>query len=474
MNKITIVSDAKNTLEGWYCAIMLKHQLHSTGIDIEHIYDEPLSEFEQFVCLNEHSLGQLINSSLAQALLLEPSQTQLVLAQQYQQWGTSKTSFYHADAPLGVNKNGVLFHHLLTKYLTTEQPFDFSDLSLNLAAAKKDKPVWPSRDKRSIFSSVNIALNIPHSYLLKILKAHAQKLGVKAYKGQVVTSNSHDNVITELQLSDGNRVTADFYIDLNSYHAQHLLSRKADERVKPFTNLQPQQVKYTSHDAKPDTAKHCHTYQSIPNGWQRSAYLGARQYIAQYTLAPNNEQQQPNTVSFTFYNQAWQGNCLCLGASSYDAIDAWGEQLPLVDQQLSQWLAHFPNKQPSEFLIKAYNQKNNDMLFHRLVMSRIPFWFVEHGHGGHQKVPEDERVAKGSLSSGDDLIKMLLNTFYMTGTLPALEHIATSSEQWINFLFQMGEYPRQYSQEIAGLSASEVTQHINKIRKAVVDTTSAL
>ena len=161
------------------------------------------------------------------------------LATEFVGWQGEGTRFLHAHGDIGVEIGGAAFY----KYLQGEglagrnsRPEEFS---LAGTAARLGRFARPMGESGSLTSSFTYGFHFEDAAYSDYLRAHALRLGVHECPARFAgLSLNEQGAIQALQLADGSRVSADYYVDCSGPEA-HLISRVATDDREDWSQWFP-------------------------------------------------------------------------------------------------------------------------------------------------------------------------------------------------------------------------------------------
>lgn len=480
MKSISIISDQENAIEGWFSAIKLKQQFAQVGIEIYHLaqpHQPSKNKKTKVTALSGEAIELLMSFGLQQKHLFNGQVANLQLAQQFSNWQTPCSSFYTCDSDLGIEHEGLGFHHLLTRLNGVDgnkvNDIDLTDFTLATAAASRGKYVMPNRDPKSILSTLQVGLNVDQDYLANLLRQLAQHLGVVEVAKKVSGVKLVNAEIESLQLDDGELFSADFYLDLIHFNGEHLLPESVYENKSLLPDVKPITVAFDTKNTD-ETLAPINQFIREGTSWHRRCQINGQVYIETYTDVVEQEMLANNSQHITFHTlgNSWQANCLRIGSSANSRVDMFGLQLPMLAQDLERWFRHFPTGSSPDTLVNRYNQASLQAQLTHMALCRIPF-LSSRDLGCFADKPVTD-IDFQTVEDVESLQNYLVNLYVQTGHFPELENQIKKSKFWSNLLFTLGIRPNVYNAQIDKLSGDAVETLVNKVKTKVINTANSL
>ena len=289
-------------------------------------------------------------------------------------WTRLGHSYFHPFGQYGAEFDKVPFYqHWMREYLAGNAA-EIDEFSMAWAMAKAGKFAPPAQDKRLIQSTFDYAYHFDATLYARYLRRYAEARGVERIEGRVteVSQASETGFIEAVELEDGRRVAADFFVDCTGFYG--LLIEKtletgyqdwshwlpADRAVAVPCEKTGEMIPYTRSTAK-------------AAGWQWRIPLQHRTgngyvYSSQFLDAPDAEASlladldgapisDPRHLRFTTgrRNAFWRRNCVAIGLSAGFMEPLESTSLHLIQYGILRLLALFPDRSMSPLLADEYN-----------------------------------------------------------------------------------------------------------------------
>ena len=165
IKRIIVVSSSTETSEscyltGWQSALILAEQLRGMAIEIVHLC-QPCNNINNVITVDEQQLAFHHQLSISEKALMAKTQGSFTLANQFIGWQQQGQSFFHADAPAGLDFDRIEFQHNLTRLqLESSYKPKVDDFSISAACAKQGTFSHPVNGAASIKSSLTYRIKL--------------------------------------------------------------------------------------------------------------------------------------------------------------------------------------------------------------------------------------------------------------------------------------------------------------------------
>lgn len=134
-------------------------------------------------------------------------------------WKKLGHSYMHPFGTIGLNFEGVEFHHFWIKMAQQQKVDCIQKYAFNSAAAKAGKMMRSVNAPNSPLSSISYAFHFDANLYIKLLREVAENNGVKRTQATVkqVTTDAETGFIDSLELNTGQWVKGDLYIDCTGF-----------------------------------------------------------------------------------------------------------------------------------------------------------------------------------------------------------------------------------------------------------------
>ncbi|MFU2508503.1 tryptophan halogenase family protein [Pseudoalteromonas sp. ASV78] len=409
---------------------------------------------------------------LDEHVFLKRTQGTYKLGIQFENWGQQGDSYQHAFGDIGRGLGITPFHHFWLKSSQEKTTQSLWEFSVNAIAANNNKFHPNPHIGKTPLAGLTYAYHFDAGKYAKLLQEFAIAQGVEYLSGTMESVKLGDNgLIKALELSDGQTIKGDFFIDCSGSSArlieqalgvkyqsyQHWLfcDRAIAVQTKALKNTPP----FTRSIAK-------------DAGWQWQIPLQNRVgnglvYSSQFMSAEQAEQQllnsletetitAPKHIKFTpgRREQQWFKNCLSIGLSSGFLEPLESTSLHLIQTSIARFIKLFPAHPDCELSAHAYNfQAKNEF-------EKIRDFIILHYAVNQKQQPFWQRCGTMTLP---DSLQQRIALFKRTGTLSIQADELFSEVAWLQVLIGQGIRPQSYHPLARAISDSELDEFLSNI-----------
>ncbi|TQV70978.1 tryptophan 7-halogenase [Aliikangiella marina] len=317
----------------------------------------PLRVFNQLLGINEQDF-------------MRSCQATFKLGIEFQNWGERGDSYIHSFGATGKVCWAGEFQHFWLGGLERNIQNEFGDYCLELKAAKAGKFGF-NKDIQ-----LNYAYHIDAGLYAAYLKRFAMTNGLKWIEGRItqVHQNTENGYIESVELSNGQKIAGDFFIDCSGFAAK-LIEETLEAGFESYQSYLPcdsavpvQTVKHG--DPKPYTQAIAHDF-----GWQWRIPLQHRvgnglvycsefasDETAQETIMSNLESEAITDPVVLKYKtgtrkKGWVKNCVAIGLSSGFLEPVESTAIHLIMSAVLRLMRLFPHNEISQSNVDEYNRQ---------------------------------------------------------------------------------------------------------------------
>lgn len=384
---------------------------------------------------------------------------------------------------VGVDFDGLGFHHFFTKRAKEDPGVGFEAFSLACQMARHDKFVHPVSDNRSILSTLDYGISLEVGSFIEYMAGFAEHKGVTSEWGNVVDfSQAPNGMISALKIDDGTSVKADLFIDatqdgqlirrLSQNETTHKYPQPYNSIVhgiidQPFKSgcresgysRQLHCVKQGMLQSTPtlngtDVALYFHTKLMDENSavsQVKALYPGVKlEHIKVVTLAPHT------------YPESWIANCVALGASAARPADWIVDEIELALMAVDQLIELFPSTPDMALSCREYNR----------TMSQLHQRLYEFQQAHFQLITQSDsnfwQAANEIPLTAETQHRILL--FKQRGKLASYPNDPIDKAGWINFMLGLGLLPKKYDPILDMQMSSNHSEKMQRMR-VIIDKT---
>lgn len=432
-----------------------------------------LRYFNNKLGINEHDFIKATNATYK-------------LGIEFVNWGKIGDSYIHPFGEFGAEKNGVSFHHYWRAAQDFGDEVPIFDYSLPVAACKAGRFDYPSKDKRSIYSTYAYAFHIDASQYAKYLQNYSANLDVKRIEGKIthVTRDKSSGDILSVELEDNRVIEGDLFIDCSGFKSL-LLQQELEVEFEDWSHwlkcdravAVPCESPFTPPPYTQATAQKAGWQWKIPlqhrtgNGYVYcSDHISADE--ATQSLLNNLEGAalaDPNYIKFKAgrYKQGWKNNCIAIGLSSGFLEPLESTSIYLIQAAIMSLIEYFPAFDSNNDVLRdEYNRQMQieydrirDFLilhYHATEREDSPFW----QHCKNMEIPES--------------LQFRMQAFQENGYVDHYDQGLFLIPSWIAVYLGQGITPKGYHPNVSQLPPLELLKSLAELRKMINNATDRL
>lgn len=459
---------------GWSVASLLRKQLPQELVNIQLIdgalKDVAFAETSQSAIHHFHELIGLPEK----ACVMDSSAT-FGLGLRYKSWNRVAQDYVLTEGLYGAPLDGAEFSQLFAKTLALNLQHDFDDYSLNAIAVKLGRFGHPVDDPKSIYSSIKYGLNLPLNEYAEILKRHALGLGVKAFNSDCVAVelNPIDGNISSIQLSSGEILTADIFIDCSGRASVLLGSALGVETIENELSqlFDSVAIGYRQFDTDIQTAA---TLTHGRYGYLKKIALKNSEVIL-YCFSSKRVSNDDigkemldhgvvdlrfATASFNRKESFWVKNCLAIGESALSFYDTYFSALHVVRNSVVRFLDLLVDFENVDASRREYNRLSS-LEFERIEeLTALQFYVAR----SNSNIFSDY-FSVNNLSSN---AQHKLDLFSLTGRHSVLDLNLISESEWSAFFLGNGIFPKTYNVIADGIDKDKLVNFTERLRAVIL------
>lgn len=464
---------------GWMTAAALSNVLVHQGVTIELVESSdiatvgvgeatipPIRQFNAMAGLDERDF------------ILRTAAT-FKLGIEFADWNQLGRSYFHPFGRLGLDLNGVDFHHYWLSLRNQGLDDDVTRYSICTLAAKQNKfgPAAPNR--AAPHTQLDFAYHFDAGLYANYLRQVSEERGVLRRDGTVrsVNLNKDNGHISSLLLASGEEVKGDLFIDCTGFRS--LLLGKAlkvgyeswsdyllcDRAVVAQSSAVAEFPPYTRASAQ--TA-----------GWQWRIPLQNRVgngYVFTSSLVSDDEAlaalkrnmdgepiNEPRVIRFDpgKRKELWHKNCVAIGLSGGFIEPLESTSLHLVQQSIIRLVSLFPDKRFSQSTIDQYNRMCSAEL------DAIKDFIILHYYANQRDDSDLWRYSRNMSIPAS--LQQRIELYQETGNLVIEKYDLFKVANWVSVLEGQGVKAKFNSPMVNHASQAAIVDKLNSMRSEMV------
>ncbi|EGD58227.1 tryptophan halogenase [Novosphingobium nitrogenifigens DSM 19370] len=411
---------------------------------------------------------------IAEADFLRATRGSFKLGIEFVGWGTPESRYFHPFGTHGADFDRVPLHHwwLRERLAGDMRPFD--DYAMCWALARENRFGPPVPDPRMVHSTHDYAYHFDAGLYARFLRDYAQARGVTRIEGKIVSAgrDGESGLLTHVDLSDGRRVEADFFVDCSGFRGI-LIEEVLGAGYEDWTHWLScdRAVAMPSANAGPITPYTRSTAHRA--GWQWriplqhrqgnghvycSAHLDDDEAVA--VLRDNLESEplgDPRFLRFTTgrRRRAWVGNCVSIGLSSGFLEPLESTSLHLIQMGIERLLRILPDRRHDPLGPEEFNRAT------AAEFERIRDFIILHYHANSR--PEPFWRACAAMAIPDELAYKIRH-FMGAARLVSPHDELFRNASWLAVYFGQGMIPDVYDHLADARSHVDGAGHLRNLR----------
>jgi len=404
---------------------------------------------------------------------------------EFRDWGALGHAYFHPFGKYGTTLEQVAFHHYWLRLRAAGHTEALRDYSLSGTAARLGRFMRPAEDPRLILSSLSYAYHFDAGLYAEYLRAYAQARRVSRVERKVVNveQRSEDGFIRALQLDDGSRLEADFFVDCSGFRGL-LIEQTLATGYEDWTHWLPCDRAVavpcaSAGELTPFTRSSAHAA-----GWQwriplqhriGNGYVYCSRHVsddeAAATLLANLDgpaQGEPRFLRFTTGRRRkfWNKNCIALGLASGFLEPLESTSIHLIQSGITQLAAIFPDRTFDPCDAEEYNRLQIDefdkvrdfIILHYKATARedTPLW----------KYCRDMSIP--------DTLAYRMNLFRSSGRVAFHDRELFVESNWLSVFIGQQVWPRRFDPLAALMPMDEAVRQLTRLRTLIRQTAEAM
>jgi tryptophan halogenase len=475
IRKILIVGGGTS---GWTAAAMLSTHLRRELCQVELVESEEISALG----IGESTIPPFVRLiqqlGVDEQAFMQATQACYKLGIKFVDWRQKNSTYFHPFGTIGQRIGSHEFYQCWLRSVVQGNPAALQEFSPCSVMAAKGRFFPPQHAQHTPIGSANYAMHVDARQLAGYLRRVAEERGVTRIEGRVTDAMQNDNGhISQVLLSDGRTLGADFFIDCTGFQAL-LIDKLLHAGFEDWSHYLPCDRAIAVKTAPGSTTQPYTTATARRSGWSwriplrgstGHGYVYSSKFCsdaeAKSTLLSSLETPrvtEPMLISFTTGRRKvfWKNNCLALGLAAGFVEPLESTAIHLVARGVDFFLRLFPDRDCEPSLIREYNRRmaldyeevRDFILLHYVATQRqdTPFW----QWCRNVELPDSlaERIA----------------LFKARGTLPEGIDELFKNTSWQSVFEGMGIRPGSYCPRVEHLDLQKVDETLARTRAAIL------
>jgi tryptophan 7-halogenase len=457
--------------DAWITALFLQLQLAKSQVQVELIeLPSQLYLHSFYSVLPTHKNLHEVMGLKDEFGLLKVCGGLPFLAQCFSGWSGTSDSFFHAYDSTGIEIRDSHFLQCWVKARSKGSQVPFDAFSVGVQAARKNKFLM-FEDNLDGLSKATQGYNLSAIQYLRALGRLAIKSGVKHTTSDIRHVTLEDGKIQWLELSTGEKITADFFIDASGKDAV-LIEALGPDEFESWEEWFPFDSMMTVAAPSLTPVPSFNRVSAFAEGWmgvypllnrtclrvQYSSALADRQRLLENVSAYSKnriENISESKISTGIRKRPWIGNCVAIGetAASVDGVES--TELHLLHLGLMLLRVLFPVSTRSMPEASEFNQR-----FHSKAIDIRDFQFAHYFLNRRDGEPLWDAFRKKNLSNN---LSEKLQLFSDRGEIPMREDQTFQEDSWTALFIGHGVQPVNYNPMVDKIPDEELIETFKKL-----------
>lgn len=414
---------------------------------------------------------------LDEAEFMRRTQGTFKLGIQFVDWLREGHGYIHAFGVIGQDWEWLRCHHYWLRANQRGRARDFSDFSINCAAALKNKFMHARADMGdSPIGHIAHAFHFDASLYAKYLRGLAEQHGVKRTEGKIVDVGVHESGdIASVTLESGQTIDADFFVDCSGFRGL-LIGQTLGTEYEDWTHWLPCDRAMAVPCARTDPLIPLTRSTARAPGWQWRIPLQHRtgnglvyssNHIdddsAEALLLANLDGAQlanPNRLRFTTGKRCkmWNRNCVALGLSAGFLEPLESTSIHLVQSAAIRLVRLFPDRATDQATIDEFNRQSD------FEWERVRDFIILHYWANEREGEFWEYCRNMDLPA---TLQRKIDLWRSNGRIFREDEELFSEESWIQVFLGQGIVPRGYDPLVEIKSDPQIEQFLGNIAATI-------
>lgn len=482
LRKIVIVGGGT---AGWMSAAALSTVLVNGYCKIELVESEMIGT----VGVGEATIPQILTFNKLLGIdendFVRYTQATFKLGIQFKDWGRIGDTYLHPFGVFGLPIEAIPFHHYWLK-LHLDGVFDRLDaFSLACVAAPQNRFTRPLNIPKSPLAQISYAFQFDAGLYARYLRKRAEQRGVVRTEGKIVRAHqrSEDGFIESVELEDGRRIEADFFIDCSGFRGL-LIEQTLQAGYQSWTHWLPcdRALAVPCQRAGPPepytraTAREAGWQWRIPlqhrtgNGHVYSSAFMAEDAAEKLLLEHLDGAPLADVNRLRFVtgrrNKFWDKNVVAIGLSSGFIEPLESTSIHLIQSGIAKLIGMLPNRNFDQVDIDKYNEQSIQEI------ERIRDFIILHYKATQRNDSEFWNYCR--TMPIPDTLQQKIDLFRANGRLYRENEELFSETSWLAVMLGQGIVPRSYHPLVDAYDAKALSTYLTGVRDVIARSAASM
>lgn len=397
---------------------------------------------------------------------------------QFVDWKNFGHKYIHAFGQVGLDMEGLQFYQYWLKMHAMGKADELGSYTLSGLASEHNKFMRSINAGNSPLSNITYAFHFDAGLYARFLREYSEARGVIRTEGMVVNTilRANDGFIEAVQLSSGERVEADLFIDCSGFRGL-LIEQALQTGYEDWSHWLPCDRAWavpceSVEDPTPYTRS-----TARPAGWQwriplqhrvGNGHVFSTKFMSEdeaCSILMNNLDgkplAEPRLLKFVTgkRKKIWNKNCIAVGLASGFMEPLESTSLHLVQSTIARLMSFFPNKNFDQADIDEFNRQAS------FEVEKVRDFLILHYHATERNDSEFWNYCR-TMSVPDSLAEKM-ELFQNNGRIFRNANEMFNELSWVEVLIGQGVYPRAYHPLVDRMPEEEITKRLKEIKSVV-------
>ncbi len=396
----------------------------------------------------------------------------------FDEWANKGTSFFHPFSDFGVKIGPASFASCWFRAGVDAATPDLTEFSLCSALAKSGRFSIPDNGSENPLAWYGYAYHFDATLYAQFLREYSQKRGVEWVSATVegVSQNPQSGMIESLQLDNGRRIKADFFVDCTGFSSR-LLNGVYHEPFEDWSKWLPCDRAWVMQTEQGSTIPPFTVSKALSNGWRwkiplrnrvgngyvfSSAYQSEEDALVEFEKeVTENRTTEPRLIRFStgMRPRFWVSNCAAVGLSSGFLEPLESTSISLMHTGIAKIIAHLPDLH----LLDEARARANEL--NRMEFERVRDFIILHYISSKRSDSlfwRDRRV-----SSVPTELQNKIAAFQSTGDILSFEMESFRDPSWHAMYAGFGYLPQNFSPDVVNVPPELVQRAMDGCKRAI-------